>query len=99
VSADNRERTVPNARAWSYGEITDATEIAVRECLQCAADSRRRGDDAAAMIHENFAFGILMGWAAITGGSTVSGDQKRLEALCEKAVEGHERAFAHRPRH
>jgi len=50
------------------------------------------------MIHENFAFGILMGWAAITKGSTVSRDQERLEALCEKAVEDNECPTPHGPR-
>lgn len=89
---------VLSERTWSYAQITEATETAVRECLTRAEEDRERGDGTAAMIHENFAFGILMGWAAITKGSTVSRDQERLEALCEKAVEDNECPTPHGPR-
>ena len=60
-------------RVWDYKEVTEKAETRIRSLLALTAVPLK--------LRKEWAYGVLMGWASLTGGWQEVGDSARLEAL------------------
>jgi hypothetical protein len=65
-------------KSWTYAEITLATERNIVRLMQAAAEKE---DPTEARTLLSWAWGVFLGWTALTNGWQVDGDSARLEAL------------------
>lgn len=70
-------------RTWTYEEITEEAESAIRVSMELAKERQAQCEYDSAARFRNFAWGKYCMWDTITAGHQESGDAERLEALTE----------------
>lgn len=65
---------------WSYKQVTESTEQQIASLAKSAA-ADGRGDAFSQQLYKGWAYGVYMGWNALTMGWQSPGDGERLEAM------------------
>lgn len=71
------EGTVTDKK-WSYQQITEAAESRIRSLMEHVTEAT---PDYQRSLHQQWAYGVFMGWQSLTMGWQQDGDSDRLEAL------------------
>lgn len=84
-SADEVTGEPNDPRSWSYKAVTEAAEKRIRSLIE--SSNPQPSDAHKGRIYREWAYGVYLGWSALTTGWQDEGDDARLEALVKPSAE------------
>ncbi len=68
-------------KTWSYKTITQKAEKEITDLMKQAEKNAAKSDEFSSNLVRQWAYGVYIGWNALTTGWQQIGDKERLEAL------------------